>query len=92
MDYTSIKLSPGKKDEELTYEEFKFYGNNFNMNWFYELNIEPEVIIDVGSYDFGDSIRYKKEFPNYAECMAARKEWEQKKMVAICSSKPEPAK
>ena len=30
---------------------------------------------------------YKQEFPNYAECMAARKEWDQKKLVAICSSK-----
>lgn len=31
---------------------------------------------------------YKKEFPNYAECMDARKEWDQKKLVAICSPKP----
>ena len=31
---------------------------------------------------------YKKEYPTYAECMDARKTWEQKSLVAICSPKP----
>lgn len=30
---------------------------------------------------------YKKEYPNYQECMAARKEWDDKGLVAICAVK-----
>ena len=30
---------------------------------------------------------YKKEYPNYQECMAARKEWDDKGFVALCSVK-----
>jgi hypothetical protein len=30
---------------------------------------------------------YKKEYPNYEECMAARDEWEKKNLIAICSIK-----
>jgi len=42
----------------------KLYHGNFNLNWFKELNIEPKNIIDVGAYDCGDSVRFKKFFPN----------------------------
>lgn len=35
---------------------------------------------------------YKKEYPNYAECMAARKEWDNKGLVAICGVKSETSK
>jgi hypothetical protein len=31
---------------------------------------------------------YKKEYPNYQECMDARKEWDNRGLVAICSVKP----
>jgi hypothetical protein len=30
---------------------------------------------------------YKKEYSNYQECMAARKEWNDKGFVALCSVK-----
>lgn len=30
---------------------------------------------------------YKKEYPNYQECMTARKEWDDKGFVALCSVK-----
>ena len=30
---------------------------------------------------------YRKEYPTYAECMEARKEWIEKKFVAICGVK-----
>ena len=33
---------------------------------------------------------YKKEYPNYAECMQAREEWLQKKFVVICALKGTP--
>ena len=32
---------------------------------------------------------YRKEYPNYAECMEARKEWIEKKFVALCGVKVE---
>ena len=63
-DYNNIKLSKAKIDSEFIYDGHKFYGSNFNTVWFSELGIIPKVILDVGSYDFGDSIRYKIEFQN----------------------------
>ena len=30
---------------------------------------------------------YKKEYPTYVECMEARKEWDNKGLVAICAVK-----
>jgi hypothetical protein len=30
---------------------------------------------------------YRKELPDYSTCMQARKEWEEKKLVALCSPK-----
>jgi hypothetical protein len=32
---------------------------------------------------------YSKVYPNYTECMEARKEWDNKGMVAICGVKSE---
>ncbi len=32
---------------------------------------------------------YSKVYPNYQECMEARKEWDDKGLVAICSVKSE---
>jgi len=41
-----------------------FYGSQFNPNWLEDLQIEPDVILDIGSYDAGDAIRFKARFPN----------------------------
>lgn len=35
---------------------------------------------------------YKKEYQNYAACMEARKEWDNKGLVAICGVKNETSK
>ncbi len=32
---------------------------------------------------------YRKEYPNYEQCMEARKEWLEKKFVALCGVKSE---
>ena len=32
---------------------------------------------------------YRKEYPSYEQCMAARKEWIDKKLVALCGVKSE---
>lgn len=36
----------------------------FTLNWISQLNIIPKVILDIGSYDGGDGIRFKQKFPN----------------------------
>ena len=35
---------------------------------------------------------YSKVYPNYAECMEARREWDNKGLVAICGVKNETSK
>jgi FkbM family methyltransferase len=57
------KLSESIGDGEFEHNGNLFYFNNFNIKWIEELGITPKVIIDVGAYDFGDSIRYKLSFP-----------------------------
>lgn len=57
-------ISSAKKDEEYEFKGFKFYSSSFNTSWFNELSVIPKVILDIGAYDFGDSIRYKNEFTN----------------------------
>ena len=64
IDLNSIILSDKKDDSEYNFNGNKFYSSSFNTIWFSELGIEPKIILDIGSYDFGDSIRYKLEFPN----------------------------
>ncbi len=64
IDFNSIILSDKKDDSEYNFNGNKFYSSSFNTVWFNELGIEPKIILDIGSYDFGDSIRYKLEFPN----------------------------
>jgi FkbM family methyltransferase len=39
------------------------YHGGFNLDWFAEFGVEPKVIFDVGSYDGGDAIRFKRRFP-----------------------------
>ena len=56
-------LSEKKIDGEFTYNDKNFYSSSFNTKWFSELNIQPIVILDIGAYDFGDSIRFKQEYP-----------------------------
>lgn len=41
-----------------------FYRSLFNTGWLEDLQIEPDVILDIGSYDAGDAIRFKARFPN----------------------------
>lgn len=43
----------------------RLYSSGFNFSWFDELRLIPEVILDIGTFDCGDSIRFKKQF---ADC------------------------
>jgi len=36
--------------------------SGFNISWISEFGIVPKVIFDIGSYDGGDSIRFKEKF------------------------------
>ncbi|MBV8826271.1 MAG: FkbM family methyltransferase [Hyphomicrobiales bacterium] len=47
-----------------TLEERRLYQSRFNMAWLDELRISPKVVLDVGAYDGGDSIRFKYRFPD----------------------------
>lgn len=55
-------LSEQIKDDFFQFLDKTFYNSSFNIKWFSELNINPKVIFDIGSYDFGDSIRFKNKF------------------------------
>jgi hypothetical protein len=46
-----------------TFEERRLYHSRFNMAWVDELRLAPKVILDIGAYDGGDSIRFKSRFP-----------------------------
>lgn len=35
---------------------------------------------------------YRKEYPSHEQCMEARKEWIEKKFVALCGVKSQPPK
>ena len=37
--------------------------SRFNSNWLPELGIDPTVIVELGSYDGGDALRFKQSFP-----------------------------
>jgi FkbM family methyltransferase len=52
----SVKV-PGAADER------RLYRGGFNMAWVKEFGIEPKTILDIGSFDGGDSIRFKQGFP-----------------------------
>ena len=47
-----------------TFEERRLYQSRFNMAWLDELRLSPKIIFDMGSYDGGDSIRFKYRFPD----------------------------
>jgi FkbM family methyltransferase len=47
-----------------TLEERRLYQSRFNMAWIDELRLSPKVVLDVGAYDGGDSIRFKYRFPD----------------------------
>lgn len=55
------------------------------------MDLAPWILIVQLWTDTPPAIKmvYRKEYPNYEQCMAARKEWIDKKLVAICGVKSE---
>ena len=59
------------KSKSLQTEQILNYKNNiwvnysmFNLKWMDELKIKPKIIFDVGCNNGGDSIRFKKQWPD----------------------------
>jgi hypothetical protein len=52
------------------------------------------LIVQIWTADQPGQINlvYRKEYPNYEQCMEARKEWIEKKLVALCGVKSETSK
>lgn len=46
------------------YEGYKLAHSAFHLDWIKQYNINPKIIIEFGSYDAGDAIRYKINYPN----------------------------
>lgn len=42
----------------------ELFHSAFNTNWFSELGITPNTIVDLGAFDGGDPYRFKDTFPN----------------------------
>ncbi len=56
------------------------------------INLLPWIlIVQIWTADNPGQINlvYKKEYSNYEQCMEARKEWIDKKLVALCGVKSE---
>ncbi len=49
------------------------------------------LIVQIWTADQPGQINlvYRKEYPSYEQCMEARKEWIEKKLVALCGVKSE---
>jgi FkbM family methyltransferase len=45
-------------------EEAMVYGSSFNMDWLTELGIEVNTLVELGAYDGGDTLRFKRAFPD----------------------------
>jgi FkbM family methyltransferase len=69
IDDLRLVRNPAERDGDFaclmpnTLEERRFYQSRFNMSWLDELRISPKVILDIGSYDGGDAVRFKYRFP-----------------------------
>jgi len=59
-----MKISPSIMDGHYQLDGVTYGFSKFTLIWFKELGIDPKVIFDFGCHDGGDSIRFKREFPN----------------------------
>jgi len=69
LDDLRLVSSPPGQDGEFVHElpdgagQTRLYRSGFNIAWLEEFAIVPQVIFDIGSYDGGDSVRFKQSFP-----------------------------
>jgi FkbM family methyltransferase len=69
LDNLCLVMSPPEGDGEIVHElpdgtgRRRLYRSGFNIAWLEEFAIVPQVIFDIGCYDGGDSVRFKRSFP-----------------------------
>jgi FkbM family methyltransferase len=87
IDSLRLVHNPAEQDGEFaclvpgTLDERRLYHSRFNMAWLDELRISPKVVLDIGAYDGGDSIRFKYRFPE-ARVVAFEADPERHRIIA----------
>ncbi len=63
MNIDEVKADPTPYIDHYNLDGVEFGRSHFNVEWVTAANANPKVIFDVGCYDCGDSIRFKRRFP-----------------------------
>ena len=60
---TAPPLREGKYDTEIEGVPINLSHSGFNTKWLKQLHIDPKVILELGSFDGGDALRFVRAFP-----------------------------
>ena len=60
---TATPLREGEYDTEIEGTPIRLSHSGFNTKWLAQLNIEPKVVLELGSFDGGDALRFARAFP-----------------------------
>ena len=61
---TATPLREGEYDTEIEGMPIRLSHSGFNIKWLEQLNIVPKVVLELGSFDGGDALRFARSFPN----------------------------
>ena len=61
---TATPLREGEYDTEIEGTPIRLSHSGFNIKWLEQLNIVPKVVLELGSFDGGDALRFARAFPN----------------------------
>jgi len=61
---TATPLREGEYYTHINGQEVKLSHSGFNTKWLKQLGIDPKVIVELGSFDGGDALRFARAFPN----------------------------
>ena len=61
---TATPLREGEYDTDIEGAPIRLSHSGFNTKWLSQLNIEPKVVLELGSFDGGDALRFARAFPN----------------------------
>lgn len=64
MNLEEVRNDPVAYVDHYVLDGVEFGRSMFNLEWVTAVTDNPKVILDVGCYDCGDSIRFKRRFPN----------------------------
>ena len=60
---TATPLREGEYDTDIEGTPIRLSHSGFNTKWLAQLNIEPKVVLELGSFDGGDALRFARAFP-----------------------------